>query len=135
MQFNVRQLMLLCPGNTLTGEVTSESDMRPSDATFLAQNYGTPIYVDVAVWNDTSITRTQMTEYERNHGWPFDCGSGEEAPPQSSTTPNGRPSEAREQHSIVAPLASTDDLAGILCVPNACVCFSAAHVRCMRSCA
>lgn len=57
--------------------------MRPSDATFLSHLFKTPMYVDVGVWNDTSITHDQMTEYERMNGWPFEYkyGNGEEPPP------------------------------------------------------
>lgn len=91
--------------------------MRPSDATYLSHMYKTPIYVDMAVWNDTSITHDQMTEYERKHGWPFDCGNGEEPPPPSAGVLHGSPAgQGIESRSVVAPLECSEDSAGILCV-------------------
>lgn len=102
-------------GNRGTGEVTSELDMRPSDATYLSHMYKTPIYVDLAVWNDTSITHDQMTEYERKHGWPFDCGNGEEPPPKGAGAHHGSPDGAGiESRSVVAPPERSEDNAGIL---------------------
>lgn len=97
--------------------------MRPSDATYLSHMYKTPIYVDLAVWNETSITHDQMTEYERKHGWPFDCGNGEEPPPPSAGAHHGSPSgDGIESRSVVAPPERTEDNAGILYGSCSCLC-------------
>jgi bifunctional DNase/RNase len=65
-------------GNKRTGEVSWEQDIRPSDATYLAEQWKVPFYIDSSVWEDTAITHSELQQSERDYELPFDRPEVEE---------------------------------------------------------
>lgn len=51
-------------GDRTTGKVYWDRDIRPSDATYLAEECGAPIYVDPAIWQSTAITHKEFLALE-----------------------------------------------------------------------
>lgn len=51
-------------GNRSTGAVAWDRDIRPSDATYLAEQCGAPIYVDSSIWHNTSMTHSEFLASE-----------------------------------------------------------------------
>lgn len=106
--------LFFCSGNRRTGEVAWEQDIRPSDATYLAEQWKVPFYIDSGVWHETAITHSELQESERDYELPFDRpGDKESARDGTLQAPDP---DSREPvvltHSVDAPV----DAAGIMCV-------------------
>lgn len=119
-------------GNRRTGQVTWERDIRPSDATFLAEKCKCPMYVDTAIWDDTSMSHADFLAAHRpaskNARPTFDgiheAGAG--ASPGAPRPDGDDVSDDERPSSTAAPQLEPDVVtasclrAGILCAPSQC---------------
>jgi hypothetical protein len=62
-------------GDRTTGKVYWDRDIRPSDATYLAEECGAPIYVDLTIWQGTAITHKEFLALEAAAST---CGSSQQ---------------------------------------------------------
>jgi hypothetical protein len=117
-----------------------DRDIRPSDATYLAEECGAPIYVDSAIWQSTAITHKEFlavvlaastshgaTAPSQNPGGGNAAsstaatvemdGSVEEVPLQDSIHRSQNGKEASGSDRKEAMVSASCSRAGILCAP------------------
>lgn len=106
--------MFRCSGNRRTGEVAWEQDIRPSDATYLAEQWKVPFYIDSGVWHETAITHSELQESERDYELPFDRPADKESA-RDGTLQAPDPDSPREPVVLTHSVDSPVDAAGIRC--------------------
>jgi hypothetical protein len=47
-------------GNRSTGQVTWDRDIRPSDATYLAEKWKSPVFIESSIWENTTMTHAEF---------------------------------------------------------------------------
>ena len=112
VEFKPRCCVSLCSGNRRTGEVAWEQDIRPSDATYLAEQWKVPFYIDSGVWHETAITHSELQESERDYELPFDRPADKESA-RNGTLQAPDPDSPREPVVLTHSVDSPVDAAGI----------------------
>jgi hypothetical protein len=101
---------VLYAGDCNTGRIVWDSDIRPSDATYLAQQTGAPIFVDRSVWQSTQMTHKQLLESKE-----CKADAGEDASGESTTEEPADGQPASIDHNSQAGVMCASYLALLRC--------------------
>jgi Domain of unknown function (DUF151) len=112
-------------GDPASGTIAWDLDVRPSDATYLAERYKAPVFVDNAIWRDSTITYATFAAHEAEVSQTTDAASDAEdgeAEGESCSTAGGaavseRTSAKSARAAAEAMLKASCDRAGVLCAP------------------
>jgi bifunctional DNase/RNase len=93
--------------------VAWEQDIRPSDATYLAEQWKVPFYIDSGVWHETAITHSELQESERDNELPFDHPGDKENAADGTVQASNQ--DSRDPVGLTVSSDASVDSAGIMC--------------------